>query len=81
MIFLKIYFQIFTNVSLCLCECMQCGVCVCAGVSTCTHNHAHGDQKKVLDSLELELHKVVSCLIWVLRPKAFSGRAGSSLYL
>lgn len=28
MIFLKIYFKVFTNVSLCLCKCMLCGVFV-----------------------------------------------------
>lgn len=67
--------------SLCLCEYMLCGVCVCVCVSMYMRNHANGDQKKVLDSLELKLHKVVSCLIWVLGPKVFSERASSSLYL
>ena len=41
---------------------------------------AHGDQKRVLDPLELEFQVVVSCLMWVLgtKPRS-SARAANTL--
>ena len=41
---------------------------------------AHGGQKKALDSLDVELWMVVSCLIWVLETKPrSSGRAANAV--
>jgi hypothetical protein len=49
-----------------------CALCVCVCVCVCTI----GIQKRVLDSLEVELQEVMSCRVWVLETELrFSARS------
>ena len=47
--------------------CVYVCVCVCGPVFLCVyHTHTYGNQKKVLDTMEMELQENVALPFWIL---------------
>ena len=53
-------------VYVCMCVCMCVCIYVCMYVCVCMYVGNHGVRKRAMDTLQLELQTVVSCLRWVL---------------
>ena len=70
--------SVCTQMSLCVCECVEVQIHMCAGglhvcLYMCLHVSTVRKPERVLDSLELK--GAVDCLAWVLEAQCGSGRA------